>query len=224
MEEFKTEKSAPISQLPNALSLARMPLALIFITAISQIFMYGCDKNWILIVLYFAIIASDIADGYLARRLGCASSFGAKLDIASDAVYSLLTLAAFAYFQVIPAWFLIVMALKLAEFAVTSRLASKAKKPRMDSESPNAANSQNALEAQSPKPQNPKPQNPKPQLLFDKLGKLSVCIVMLMPGLFVFRCIVMDYKYVMNVMIYALTFMLVASFVNRIAKLRRIGG
>jgi phosphatidylglycerophosphate synthase len=190
--------------------------------------MYGCDKNWILIVLYFAIIASDIADGYLARRLGCASSFGAKLDIASDAVYSLLTLAAFAYFQVIPAWFLIVMALKLAEFAVTSRLASKAKKPRMDSESPNALEAQSAKlqnpKLQSPKPQNPKPLNPKPQLLFDKLGKLSVCIVMLMPGLFVFRCIVMDYKYVMNVMIYALTFMLVASFVNRIAKLRRIGG
>ena len=53
-------------------------------------------------------------------------------------------------------------------------------------------------------------------LIYDKIGKISVCTAMLLPGIFVFRCIIIDYKTVMNIIIYIITIMLILSFINRI--------
>jgi hypothetical protein len=52
-------------------------------------------------------------------------------------------------------------------------------------------------------------------VFFDKIGKISICIVVLLPGIFVFMCII-DYKTVMNIGIYIITIMLTVSFVSRI--------
>jgi CDP-diacylglycerol--glycerol-3-phosphate 3-phosphatidyltransferase len=171
--------------IPNALSLFRMLLVLPFLVTVHDIFVYHCGKNWILLLVFFAIIVSDLADGYLARKLKCASNAGAKLDVLSDTVYTISSLTIFAYFNVTPMWFIFIMALKLLEFAITSRiLKHKQKSGGM--------------------------------LFFDKIGKISVSIVMLLPGVFAFRCIIMDYKMVMNVAIYVITTMLALSFINRI--------
>jgi CDP-diacylglycerol--glycerol-3-phosphate 3-phosphatidyltransferase len=168
--------------IPNILSLARILLVPPFVLAIHDIFMHDCANNLFLLLVFGFIIVSDIADGYLARKLKCASDGGAKLDIVSDTLYTILSLGAFVYFKVIPAWFVGIMLLKLAEFVITSRLIRK---------------HGNAV-------------------FFDKLGKLSICIVMLLPGVFVFRCIIIDYKTVMNICIYIITTMLTASFISRI--------
>jgi hypothetical protein len=53
-------------------------------------------------------------------------------------------------------------------------------------------------------------------VFFDKIGKISVSTVMILPGIFAFRCIIVDYKTVMNVMVYIITGMLLISFINRI--------
>jgi CDP-diacylglycerol--glycerol-3-phosphate 3-phosphatidyltransferase len=53
-------------------------------------------------------------------------------------------------------------------------------------------------------------------IFFDKIGKLSICVVMLLPGIFVFRCVIIDYKTVMNIGVYIITTMLTVSFVSRI--------
>ena len=171
--------------IPNTLSLMRMMLVLPFVLIIHDIFVYECTKNLGLVVIFFTIIMSDIADGYLARKLKCASKIGAKLDVISDTVYTILSLTVFVYFKIIPVWFIFIMVLKLIEFIVTSKLIKEK-------------------------------QNIEKTLIFDRMGKLSICIVMLLPGIFVFRCIIIDYKIVMNVTIYIITIMLIVSFINRI--------
>jgi CDP-diacylglycerol--glycerol-3-phosphate 3-phosphatidyltransferase len=138
-----------------------------------------------LLILFFVIILSDAADGFLARKLKCASDTGAKLDIVSDTLYTLLSLTAFAFFEVIPVWFIFIMVLKLIEFVITSRIIKHRQKS-------------------------------KNIIFFDKIGKISVSLVMLLPGVFVFRCVIIDYKTVMNIAVYMITVMLIISFFNRI--------
>lgn len=171
--------------IPNILSLARMFLVLPFVIIIHDIFIYECTKNLFLLLIFIFIIISDIVDGYLARKLKCTSNTGAKLDIVSDAVYTILSLGAFVYFKIIPIWFVYIMLLKLTEFTITSKLIKNTKKYESN-------------------------------IFFDKIGKISVCIAMLLPGIFVFRCVIVDYKTVMNIIIYIITTMLIISFINRI--------
>jgi CDP-diacylglycerol--glycerol-3-phosphate 3-phosphatidyltransferase len=171
--------------IPNLLSLARMLLVFPFILAVHDIFIYKCGNNLPPLLLFIFIILSDIADGYAARKLQCASNSGAILDIVADTVYTMASLGAFVYFNVIPVWFVCVMLLKLIEFAATSKLVKSRRK---------SANS----------------------LFFDSIGKTAVCVVMLLPGIFVFRCVVIDYKTVMNISIYIITAMLAVSFASRI--------
>jgi CDP-diacylglycerol--glycerol-3-phosphate 3-phosphatidyltransferase len=183
--EILSGKSAFYKNIPNGLSLIRMLLVLPFILAIHDIFVYECTSNLLLLIVFFAIIISDVADGYLARKLKCASSTGAKLDIVSDTLYTISALAAFAYFDVTPIWFVFLMLLKLLEFIITSKL---------------IVNKQNFGHG----------------IFFDKMGKIAVSSVMLLPGIFVFRCVITDYKIVMNVIIYVISALLIISFVNRI--------
>jgi CDP-diacylglycerol--glycerol-3-phosphate 3-phosphatidyltransferase len=176
--------------IPNSVSVLRMVLALFFVVIVHDIFVYGCTSNLLLTITFSAIIATDVADGYLARKLKCTSSAGAKLDIVADSVYVILSLAVFAYFQVISAWFVLVIVLKLIEFAITSRIM----RGRRRTES---------------------------ALFFDRLGKTAICTVMLLPGMFVFRCVIVDYTLVMNMMVYALTAMIVVSSCKRVAEIFR---
>ncbi|MDR2510734.1 MAG: CDP-alcohol phosphatidyltransferase family protein [Spirochaetaceae bacterium] len=175
--------------LPNILSVLRMALVFPFVLIVRDIIEYQCPRNLALIILFVLILGSDVADGYLARRFKCATGAGAKLDVASDAVYTLLSLGTFAYFKIIPIWFIVVMALKLIEFAVTSRVLR-------------------GRRAGAPP-------------VFDKMGKLSVCLVMLLPGVFVFRCVITDYKLIMNILIYAISALLLASHISRLRHLAR---
>jgi phosphatidylglycerophosphate synthase len=64
-----------------------MLLVLPLIIIIHDIFVHECTKNLFLLIIFFTIITSDVADGFLARKLKCASDTGAKLDIISDALY-----------------------------------------------------------------------------------------------------------------------------------------
>ncbi|MDR2793910.1 MAG: CDP-alcohol phosphatidyltransferase family protein, partial [Treponema sp.] len=74
--------------VPNILSVLRIALVLPFTAIIHDIFMYECTKNLFLLILFITIIISDVADGYLARKLNCTSNAGAKLDIISDTFYT----------------------------------------------------------------------------------------------------------------------------------------
>ena len=64
--------------------------------------------------------------------------------------------------------------------------------------------------------------NKKSVPVFDIFGKISVLIVMLLPGLFVFRCIIIDYRNIMNNIVYIVTIMFIISFINRIMDVIKI--
>jgi hypothetical protein len=53
-------------------------------------------------------------------------------------------------------------------------------------------------------------------VFFDRIGKISVSSVMLLPGIFVFRCVIIDYKTAMNTIVCIITATLMLSFFNRI--------
>ena len=64
--------------LANSLSLSRIPLA--------ALILYGEIRTWSLAVFLFflAMDASDLLDGFVARRFGCPSPKGAALDSGVD--------------------------------------------------------------------------------------------------------------------------------------------
>jgi phosphatidylglycerophosphate synthase len=93
-----------------------MLLVLPFVCIIHDILVYKCTKNLFLSIIFIVIITSDILDGFLARKLKCTSNVGVKLDIISDAFHTILSLFIFVYFKIIPAWFIILLVLKLFEF------------------------------------------------------------------------------------------------------------
>ena len=68
-----------MKQLPNAISALR------FLGAVCLLF-FGVESCafW---VIYFICGLSDMADGYLARKLGCESKIGALLDSLADLVF-----------------------------------------------------------------------------------------------------------------------------------------
>ncbi|MCL2558182.1 MAG: CDP-alcohol phosphatidyltransferase family protein [Treponema sp.] len=171
-------------RVPNALSLCRMALALLFAILLYDALSLQSVENILVVILFFAIIATDILDGFLARKFDCVSSLGARLDIIADAIYVIFSMAVFAYFNVVPFWFVIALVVKLVEFAITSRILRRGG---------NGA-------------------------VFDKIGKAGIIAVMLLPGIFVFRFILGDYKTTMAVVVYALTLALAISFVSRIVK------
>ena len=67
-----TNKIFSIKNIPNGLSLLRLLSVLPFILTIHDILIYDCLRNWVLL-LALTIIISDIADGFLARKLKCAT-------------------------------------------------------------------------------------------------------------------------------------------------------
>ena len=68
-----------MKHLPNAISALR------FLGAVCVLF-FGVESCafW---VIYFLCGLSDMADGYLARKLGCESKVGAMLDSLADLVF-----------------------------------------------------------------------------------------------------------------------------------------
>ena len=68
-----------MKHLPNAITALR------FLGAISLLF-FGV-KSYAFWAIYFACGISDMADGYLARKLHCESKTGAVLDSLADLVF-----------------------------------------------------------------------------------------------------------------------------------------
>jgi CDP-diacylglycerol--glycerol-3-phosphate 3-phosphatidyltransferase len=62
--------------IPNMLSMLRIILGVLLIPLV--------HSNTAFIAIYFAIGATDVLDGLLARKLECESDFGAKLDSTAD--------------------------------------------------------------------------------------------------------------------------------------------
>ena len=82
-------------QLPNAITIARIPLAVIFFILLLMGGTYGLDDiviRWVAAILFVVGISTDWVDGYLARRHNIVTDFGKLWDPIAD---KLLTGAGF---------------------------------------------------------------------------------------------------------------------------------
>lgn len=82
-------------QLPNAITVARIPLAIVFFVLLLVGGTYGASDlalRWVAGALFILAISTDWVDGYLARRYDIVSDFGKLWDPIAD---KLLTGAGF---------------------------------------------------------------------------------------------------------------------------------
>jgi CDP-diacylglycerol--glycerol-3-phosphate 3-phosphatidyltransferase len=75
--------------IPNIISLSRIA------GAVFLIFSYRNPIRFLLVYLYCGL--SDLADGYLARRFGLMSAFGAKLDSLADFVFLVVSMCSLVF-------------------------------------------------------------------------------------------------------------------------------
>jgi len=75
--------------LPNLISLTRLPLGLL-------VFGYSSDSPWVVALLFFLAMLSDLLDGMLARKTG-PTIYGAIIDPVCDKMFFLI--CAMAYRQ-----------------------------------------------------------------------------------------------------------------------------
>jgi phosphatidylglycerophosphate synthase len=105
-----------VPYLPTAVTLLRL-LALPFLVSliiIGQVFFAD--------LLFVLAIGSDLADGYLARKLGLSSQLGAYVDVTVDSVF---TGGIFFYFilsGIYPSWVLFLIISMFLQFILTSKL------------------------------------------------------------------------------------------------------
>ncbi|MDA7771309.1 CDP-alcohol phosphatidyltransferase family protein, partial [Pseudomonadales bacterium] len=102
--------------LPNALSAARLLLAPLVAASLLE------GYATVALALFLVAIATDLADGYLARTWNQTSAFGGLLDHTSDAVFIATTLAVLSVQQYVN-WLLAPLVLiSFAQYAIDSRV------------------------------------------------------------------------------------------------------
>ncbi|AXL11923.1 CDP-diacylglycerol--glycerol-3-phosphate 3-phosphatidyltransferase [Microbacterium foliorum] len=107
-------------QLPNAITVARIPLAVVFFVVLLLGGTYGIDDlamRWVAGILFIVAISTDWVDGYLARRFDIVSDFGKLWDPIAD---KLLTGAGFVGLAILGElqWWLVVVIL-VREIGIT---------------------------------------------------------------------------------------------------------
>lgn len=107
-------------QLPNILTVARIPLAIVFFVLLLLGGRYGdadLALRWIAAVLFIVAISTDGVDGYLARKYDIVSDFGKLWDPIAD---KLLTGAAFIGLAILDeVWWWVVIVILVREWGVT---------------------------------------------------------------------------------------------------------
>lgn len=109
-------KKALVPSGISALRLVALPLFLYFFANGATV---GC------IVVFGLAQLTDLLDGYVARKLGVASKFGAYFDAATDFVLVTGIFVAFTLSNYYPAWILLLIAASFTQFIVTSRFHKK---------------------------------------------------------------------------------------------------
>jgi CDP-diacylglycerol--glycerol-3-phosphate 3-phosphatidyltransferase len=107
-------------QLPNAITIARIPLAVIFFVLLVMGGPYGLDDiviRWVAAALFIVGISTDWVDGYLARRHDIVTDFGKLWDPIAD---KLLTGAGFIGLAVLGElnWWIVIVIL-IREWGIT---------------------------------------------------------------------------------------------------------
>jgi hypothetical protein len=111
-------KKYAVFVLINCLTLSRIPLSIFAYMEITA----GTIRGIYYLCLFLGIAVSDFLDGKCARAFQVQSSFGAIEDVICDFFYIVTSSYALYRLGCLPAWFLILVTVKLFEFILTSRL------------------------------------------------------------------------------------------------------
>ena len=104
--------------LISCLMLFRIPLSVFAYMEITT----GTIRGIYYLCLFLGIAVSDFLDGKCARAFHVQSSFGAIADVICDFFYIMTSSYALYRLGCLPAWFLILVTVKLFEFILTSHL------------------------------------------------------------------------------------------------------
>ena len=107
-------------QLPNAITVARIPLAIVFFILLLLGGTYGLPEpalRWTAAIIFIVGISTDWVDGYLARKYDIVSDFGKLWDPIAD---KLLTGAGFVGLAILGEvnWWIVVVIL-IREWGIT---------------------------------------------------------------------------------------------------------
>lgn len=92
-----------MKNIPNLLSLIRISLVFVFIA----IFFSPINKIWALVV-FLTAGATDVVDGFLARKFNWITDIGKILDPFADKLMQCTVLVCLAIEKVVPIWFLVI--------------------------------------------------------------------------------------------------------------------
>jgi len=109
-------KHRKISYLPLAISVQRLVFLPFLILSLQNEFVFVADS------LFLFVIATDFADGYVARKMGISSKLGARLDATFDFFFvfgMFLYFVAQGFYSV---WLLFLIAVAFAQFLLSSLL------------------------------------------------------------------------------------------------------
>ncbi len=98
-----------IITLPNVLTSSRVLLGLVIYWMLAS---DAAGWAWVLVALAILGEITDLADGFLARKLGMSSELGAALDPLCDSLYRLTVFLGFAAAGWIPLWLILPFAFR----------------------------------------------------------------------------------------------------------------
>jgi cardiolipin synthase (CMP-forming) len=99
MEAQAPAVSAPLAQVPNALTVARLVLIPVFVLLMVQA---GHDSSWPAGVVFGIAALTDQVDGFLARRWRVESRFGQLADPLADRLMIDAAVILLAYYDRLP--------------------------------------------------------------------------------------------------------------------------
>ena len=115
---YTIEKKYAAFILINCLTLFRIPLSVFAYMEITT----GTIRGIYYLCLFLGIAVSDFLDGKCARAFHVQSGIGAIADVICDFFYIMTSTYALYRLGCLPAWFLILITVKLFEFILTSLL------------------------------------------------------------------------------------------------------
>ena len=123
-----------MKHLPNILTVSRIVMVLVFVlmATLAEPYYFGKSQTemyalrWIAYIMVILAGLTDLLDGYLARRWNQITDFGALMDPLADKVFITATMIIAVYYQVIPAWIVILVLSR--EFMVTGLRTMAAKR------------------------------------------------------------------------------------------------
>ena len=121
----------PLFTWPNLISLSRVAGAPLFVFCCHRAADGVSAGRWLAALLFAAVVASDVLDGRLARRLRCSSVFGRFLDHGADIFFILFALGWFAAWGWVTGWLPAAIAWAFGLYAFDSwRRSAEAGQPR----------------------------------------------------------------------------------------------